>query len=136
MMPGRYHLFPFRTQQLSVHRPRVLRWRRRGRLGSCRNHSSIAQSVERLTVNQNVTGSSPVRGAILYFSGVAALDSWGIAKSVKARDFDSRIRWFESNYPSQIIPFFGGLRGADKGSLAQLVEHLTFNQRVPGSSPG
>ena len=64
MMPGRYHLFPFRTQQLSVHRPRVLRWRRRGRVGSCRNYSSIAQSVERLTVNQNVTGSSPVRGAI------------------------------------------------------------------------
>ena len=49
---------------------------------------------------------------------------WGIAKSVKARDFDSRIRWFESNYPSQC------------GSLAQLVEHLTFNQGVPGSNPG
>ena len=31
------------------------------------------------------------------------VDSWGIAKSVKARDFDSRIRWFESNYPSQLI---------------------------------
>ena len=28
---------------------------------------------------------------------------WGIAKSVKARDFDSRIRWFESSYPSQIM---------------------------------
>ena len=117
----------------------VLRWRRRGRVGSCRNYSSIAQSVERLTVNQNVTGSSPVRGAILTFchsSAVVFMDSWGIAKSVKARDFDSRIRWFESNYPSQFIPFFSGLRGADKGSLAQLVEHLTFNQRVPGSSPG
>ena len=71
-----------------------------------------------------------------FFGGVAALDSWGIAKSVKARDFDSRIRWFESNYPSQILPFFGGYCGADEGSLAQLVEHLTFNQRVPGSSPG
>ena len=38
---------------------------------SCRNyrlsseslHSSIAQSVERMTVNHDVTGSSPVRGA-------------------------------------------------------------------------
>ena len=64
------------------------------------------------------------------------VDSWGIAKSVKARDFDSRIRWFESNYPSQFVPFFSEFCGADKGSLAQLVEHLTFNQRVPGSSPG
>ena len=36
------------------------------------------------------------------------VDSWGIAKSVKARDFDSRIRWFESNYPSQIYPFLAG----------------------------
>ena len=71
----------------------------------------------------------------MYFGGAAALDSWGIAKSVKARDFDSRIRWFESNYPSQFISFYE-MGGADKGSLAQLVEHLTFNQRVPGSSPG
>ena len=28
-----FHLFPFRTQQLSTHTPKVLRWRRRGRLG-------------------------------------------------------------------------------------------------------
>ena len=28
-----------------------------------RKNSSVAQLVERLTVNQNVTGSSPVRGA-------------------------------------------------------------------------
>ena len=69
------------------------------------------------------------------FGGVAALDSWGIAKSVKARDFDSRIRWFESNYPSQFILFFSGLRGADKGSLAQLVEQGTENPRVSGSIP-
>ena len=35
---------------------------------------------------------------MIYLWGV-----WGIAKSVKARDFDSRIRWFESSYPSQIM---------------------------------
>ena len=28
-------------------------------------YSSIAQSVERMTVNHDVTGSSPVRGAII-----------------------------------------------------------------------
>ena len=27
-------------------------------------------------------------------------------------------------------------KGAHFGPVAQLVEHLTFNQRVPGSSPG
>ena len=63
------------------------------------------------------------------------MDSWGIAKSVKARDFDSSIRWFESNYPRQFILFFSGLRGADKGSLAQLVEQGTENPRVSGSIP-
>ena len=115
------HLYPCRTQKLSTYTPKVLVWQRTGRIGSCWldvlllqgiYYSSIAQSVERLTVNQNVTGSSPVRGAILYLQrrrrfgdtdrmiGVP-VDSWGIAKSVKARDFDSRIRWFESNCPSQ-----------------------------------
>ena len=42
----------------------VLVWTRTGRVG--RRHifySSVAQSVEHLTVNQAVTGSSPVRGA-------------------------------------------------------------------------
>ena len=29
----------------------------------CTTYSSIAQSVERMTVNHDVTGSSPVRGA-------------------------------------------------------------------------
>lgn len=60
-------------------------------------HSSIAQSVEHLTVNQAVAGSNPARGA----NFVIPWGDWGIAKSVKARDFDSRIRWFESSHPSQ-----------------------------------
>ena len=62
------------------------------------SYSGIAQLVEHLTVNQAVTGSSPVRGANFYPWG-----NWGIAKLVKARDFDSRIRWFESSYPSQTV---------------------------------
>ena len=83
-------------------------------------HSSVAQSVEHLTVNQGVTGSSPVRGATFHIS---IGNSWGIAKSVKARDFDSRTVGSSPAAPAI-------------DSLAQQVEHLTFNQRVPGSSPG
>ena len=49
---------------------------------------------------------------------------WGIAKLVKARDFDSRIVGSSPATPARY------------GSLAQLVEHLTFNQGVPGSNPG
>ena len=43
----------------------------------------------------------------------------------KARDFDSRTRWFESSRPSHY-----------HDPLAQSVEHLTFNQGVPRSSRG
>ena len=41
--------------------PTILGWRRPGKIGTCQL-SSIAQSVEHLTVNQGVTGSSPVGG--------------------------------------------------------------------------
>ena len=47
----------------------------------------------------------------------------GVSPSGKARDFDSRIRWFESGHPSQFDP------------LAQLAEHLPFKQGVRGSNP-
>ena len=48
----------------------------------------------------------------------------GLSPSGKAQDFDSCIRWFESNQPSNYY-----------GALAQSVEHLTFNQVVRGSNP-
>ena len=38
-------------------------WSFAGKIGHCQDCSSIAQSVERMTVNHDVTGSSPVRGA-------------------------------------------------------------------------
>ena len=48
----------------------------------------------------------------------------GVSPSGKARDFDSRIRRFDPCHPSHPDP------------LAQLAEHLTFNQGVPRSSRG
>ena len=61
----RFHPFPFRTRQLSSFASKILGWRRPGKIDRCRHciYSSIAQSVEHLTVNQGVTGSSPVGGA-------------------------------------------------------------------------
>ena len=54
----------------------------------------------------------------------------GPSPSGKAQDFDSCIRWFKSSRSSSnagnIIVY---------GPLAQVVEHLTFNQVVRGSSP-
>ena len=57
------HLFPYRTQQLSPHTPKVLGWKRPGRIGSRRFYSSVAQLVEQSAVNRSVVGSSPTRGA-------------------------------------------------------------------------
>ena len=73
-MTLRVHLFPYRTQKLSSVVPKILGWRRPGKIGRCQHNaihpygcfaifSSIAQSVERMTVNHDVTGSSPVGGA-------------------------------------------------------------------------
>ena len=53
----------------------------------------------------------------------------GVSPSGKAQDFDSCIRRFKSCHPCQKFNNRHGL-------LAQSVEHLTFNQGVPGSSPG
>ena len=55
--------------------------------------------------------------------------SIGVSPSGKAMDFDSIIRWFESSHPSHIFINF------INEPLAQLVEHLTFNPVVRGSSP-
>ena len=65
-MAVRIHLFPSRTQKLSSPVSTILGWRRPGKIER-RHHilfySSIAQSVERMTVNHDVAGSSPARGA-------------------------------------------------------------------------
>ena len=87
---------------------------------------------------------------------------WGIAKSVKARDFDSRIRWFESSYPSQIWftssvgrapDFYSGCPGFESrvshhflrfhligfGALVKRLRHRPFTAaswvRIPYASP-
>ena len=52
----------------------------------------------------------------------------GIAQLVRAPDCGSGGRGFESHYPPLILNY-------KYGSLAQLVEHWTFNPGVSGSSP-
>ena len=51
----------------------------------------------------------------------------GVSPSGKARDFDSRSRWFESGHPSHFLTAYD--------PIAQSVEHLPFKQGVRGSSP-
>ena len=70
--------------------------------------------IEQRTSNPCARGSNPLRCANL----------WGIAKSVRHQTLTLAFRRFESCYPSQFYD-----------SLAQSVEHLTFNQGVRGSNP-
>ena len=90
LLAQRVHLFPFRTQKLSSAEPKILAWRRAGKIGHCRHlaratvlaakgnmgmhcdtplvslyfYSSLAQSVEHAAVNRGVVSSSLTRGAI------------------------------------------------------------------------
>ena len=78
----RNHPFPSRTRKLSSLTSMILGGRPPGKVESCRNkkqeirieigflaytllkrYSSLAQSVERMTVNHDVVGSSPTGGA-------------------------------------------------------------------------
>ena len=40
-MTPRFHLFPFRTQKLSLVVPKILGWRRPGKIGRCRHFSYV-----------------------------------------------------------------------------------------------
>ena len=87
-MTVRFHLFPFRTQQLSSLVPKIVSWKRLVKIGSCRllygplvkrlrqrpltpltsvrfrygsPYAPLAQLVEQLTLNQWAQGSSPWR---------------------------------------------------------------------------
>ena len=98
----------------------------------CRWRSS---AVERLICNQRVGGSIPSASSSRRRSRAEAgararcSDTGGeVAKRSNASDCKSaplRVRWFESIILHQFYE-----------PLAQLVEHLTFNQVVPGSTPG
>ena len=67
---------------------------------------------------QEVVGSSPTTHPILLFTAY-----YGVSPSGKAPDFDSGTRRFKSCHPSHFCD-----------PLAQLVEHLTFNQVVRSST--
>ena len=99
------HLFPSRTQKLSLLTPMVLGWKRPGRVGSRQIIALLAQLVERAAVNRVVVGSSPTQGVC---AGVAELAD---ARDLKSLDpqrsyrFDSGPRhvvriWYDAGWRS------------------------------------
>ena len=79
----------------------------------------VVKRLTRRIVAPLRAGSNPVTHPIL-------IDNLGCSQVGKAQDFDSCMRRFEPCHPSQFL----------SGPLAQLAEHLTFNQGVPSSSLG
>ena len=71
-----------------------------------------------------VVGSTPTIHPILF-------KRWAVAKSVRHQTLTLAFRRFESCQPSQSF-----LKNLIYGPLAQLAEHLTFNQGVPRSNRG
>ena len=100
-----------------------------------------SQAVRHETLTLAFVGSNPATPAKPWISD-------GVSPSGKAWDSDSHIRGFKSFHPSQNWGkekitldklsqlFIITTRTTSYGSLAQSVEHLTFNQGVPGSNPG
>ena len=115
--------------------------------------AEIAQLVEQLTCNQQVTGSIPVFGTI-FFGGIAKWSNAADCKSVPSGSmvrlhllplFLSDTHAISAKLPrSQAVRHhtltvafrkFESCRGNHYyASLAQSVEHLTFNQRVMRSN--
>ena len=73
------------------------------KIGRCQHiYSSIAQSVERMTVNHDVTGSSPVGGAIIARELIFSCCFYpGVAQFGSALEWGSRGRWFDSSHSDQ-----------------------------------
>ena len=120
-MTSRSHLFPSRTQKLSSIVPKILGWRRPGKIGRCRPFS---------------------------FSRAKALRICGRTCSAKAH---KRFSVRPLGQAAKTAPSHGAIVGsipagvtktkavamaaAIYAPLAQLVEQLTLNQRAQGSSP-
>ena len=111
--------------------------------------AEIAQLVEQLTCNQQVTGSIPVFGTIngeiakrLNAADCKSVPSGSVVRIhlspplvilprsqvVRHKTLTLAFRWFESSRGNQKFII-------QNVSLAQPVEHLTFNQGVWGSNP-
>ena len=116
ILAQRVHLFPFRTQKLSSAEPKILAWRRAGKIGHCRHiyretwvrrrHAVSVSLVYLLLLYSSLTHAGR-------FASKPHLTSWA------GRKWTLGSSKFTIQY----------------SSLAQSVEHLTFNQGVVGSSP-
>src|SRR5665648_120383 len=99
----------------------------RGRASPCQGESREFESrlpLHFMRMSYNGSTSAFQADSAGSIPAIRSIFKMGYRQVGKATDFDSVIRRFESCYPSHYDP------------LAQLVEHLTFNQGVPRSNRG
>ena len=104
-------------------------------------YADVAQSVERILGKDKVTGSIPVISSISYFiyGGVAQL-ARAFGSYPKGPGFKSLRRHQKKDVDIRLLLLYSNRcywnRICNKNAgIAQLVEHLTCNEDVAGSSP-
>ncbi len=86
-MTPRFHLFPFRTQKLSLVVPKILGWRRPGKIGRCRHFSFYGPLVKRLR-RRPLTAKTGVRFS--QGSPFFPAPAWGILRLGKKWGIQAR----------------------------------------------
>src|SRR5690554_2968584 len=113
------HLFPYRTQKLSISTAMVLGWRRPGRVASRQTYSWVAQWWS----NRLLTGRLWVR-----VPPQEPKSNAGVAELADAQDL-------KSCGPSRPYRFDSGLRHQDGAGWSSLVARRAHNPEVVGSNP-
>ena len=140
---SRFHLFPSRTQKLSSIVPKILGWRRPGKIGRCRPFSftyGLFGDREPVRPLGQAAKTTPSHGVI-----VGSIPA-GVTKHLAAQP-QTRAAMAPKGGPCGFCFLAKGAAArqqagaATRGAtliyalLAQLVEQLTLNQRAQGSSP-
>ena len=125
LLSHRVHLYPFRTQKLSCAEPKILVWRRTGKIGQCQHFFrlkfvKIAGREQKTVYSPLNIPLSPLLFLTLYIHSIGS-------------DIPNRKRYLWSNLP--ILHFAFCILHLIYSSIAQSVERMTVNHDVTGSSP-
>ena len=127
LLSHRVHLYPFRTQKLSCAEPKILVWRRTGKIGQCQHFFrlkfvKIAGREQKTVYSPLNIPLSPLLFLTLYIHSIGS-------------DIPNRKRYLWSNLKFCILHFAFCILHLIYSSIAQSVERMTVNHDVTGSSP-
>ena len=132
----RVHLFPFRTQKLSSVVPKILGWKRPGKIG-IRQHEQLEVrqgSDLSLFVEKYQSGTSKSYGYTEYMC-ILTCDLFKTISHQKVTVTRWKFTLVNFEYMCILTCDLFKTISHVHSSIAQSVEHLTVNQGVTGSSP-